>query len=79
MFLTFVRKSLMMKVIYAKLLIVSRVRVRSRTLWQDKLGRTIPWSKAYLHSYRVFSMNQEHNVFFKVFHHVLKTGEYFSS
>ena len=41
-FLTFVGKSLVMKVIYAELLIVSRVRVRSRTLWQDKLGRTIP-------------------------------------
>ena len=24
-------------------------------------------------------MNQEHDVFFKVFHHVLKMGEYFSS
>ena len=78
-FITFVGKSLAVKVIYAELLIVSRVRVRSRTLWQDKLGRTIPWSKIYLHSYRGFSTNQEHDVFFKVFHHVLKTGEYFSS
>ena len=62
-FITFVGKSLAMKVIYAELLIVSRVRVRSKTLWQEKFGRTIPWSKIYLHSYKGFSMNQEHNVF----------------
>ena len=68
-----------MRVIYAELMVVSRVKIRSRALWQDKLGRTIPWSKVYLHSYRGFSSNQEHDVFFKVFHHVLKTGEYFSS
>ena len=77
--IAFVGKSLAVKVIYPELLIVSGVRVRSRTLWQDKLGRTIPWSRVYLHSYRGFSTNQEHDVFFKVFHHVLKTGEYFSS
>ena len=64
MFVTFVEKSLVVKVIYAELLIVSRVRVRSRTLWKDKLGRTIPWSEVYLHSYRAFSTNQEHDVFF---------------
>ena len=78
-FITFVGKTLVVRVIYAELLVVSRVRVRSRTLWQDKLGRTIPWSKIYLHSYRGFSMNQEHDVVLKVLHHVLKTGEYFSS
>ena len=78
-FIAFVGKSLAVRVIYAELLVVSRVRVRSRILWQDKLGRTIPWSKVYVHSYMGFSMNQEHDVFFKVFHHVLKTGEYFSS
>ena len=61
-FTTFVGKTLAVRVIYAELLIVSRVRVRSRTLWQDKLGRTIPWSKVYLHSYKGVSMNQEHNV-----------------
>ena len=76
-FVTFVGKSLVVKVIYAELLIVSRVRIRSKTLWQDKLGRNIPWSKVYLHSYRGFSTNQEHDVFFKVVHYV--TGEYFSS
>ena len=65
--------------IYAEFLIVSRVKIRSKTLWQDKLGRSIPWSKVYLHSYRGFSTNQEHNVFFTVVHYVLKTGEYFSS
>ena len=78
-FVTFVGKSLVVKVIYAKLLIVSRVRIRSKALWQDKLGRTIPWSKVYLHSYRGFSMNQEHDVLFRVVYYVLKTGEYFSS
>ena len=78
-FITFVGKTLAVRVIYAELLVVSRVRVRSRTLWQDKLGRTIPWSKIYLHSYGGFSPNQEHDVFLKVLHHVLKTGEYFSS
>ena len=78
-FIMFAGKSLAVKVIYTELLIVSGIRVRSRTLWQDKLGRTIPWSKIYLHSYRGFSTNQEHDVFFKVFHYVLKTGEYFSS
>ena len=72
-FITFVGKSLAVKVIYAELLIVSRVRVRS------KIGRTIPWSKIYLHSYKGFSTNQEHDVFFRVLHYVLKTGEYFSS
>ena len=65
--------------IYAELLIVSRVKIRSKTLWQDKLGMTIPWSKVYLHSYRGFSTNQEHNVLFRVVRYVLKTGEYFSS
>ena len=50
----FVGKSLAVKVIYAELLIVSRVKVRSKTLWQEKLGRTILWSKIYLHSYRGF-------------------------
>ena len=74
-FITFVGKSLAVKVIYAELLIVSGIRVHSRALWQDKLGRTIRWSRVYLHSYRGFSTNQEHDVFFKVFHHVLKTGE----
>ena len=42
MFITFVGKSLEVKVIYAKLLIVSRVKIRSKTLWQAKLGRIIP-------------------------------------
>ena len=78
-FIMFVAKSLTVKVIYAELFIVSRVKVRSKTLWQDKLGRTIPWSKVYLHSYRDFSTNQEHDVFFKVVHYVLETSEYFSS
>ena len=78
-FITFVGETLAVRVIYAELLVVSRTRVRSRVLWQDKLGRTIPWSKVYVHSYRGFSTNQEHDVFLKVFHHVLKTGEYFSS
>ena len=78
-FIMFVGNTLVVKVIYAELLVVSRVRVWSRILWQDKLGRTIPWSKVYLHSYKGFSTNQEHDVFFKVFHHVLKMGEYFSS
>ena len=64
-FTTFVGKSLVAKVIYAELLIVSRVRVRCKTLWQEKLGRTIPWSKIYLHSYKGFSTNQEHDVFFQ--------------
>ena len=58
-FITFVGKTLAVRVIYAELLIVSRIRVRSRILWQDKLGRTIPWSKVYVHSYGGFSMNQE--------------------
>ena len=79
MFITFVGKSLVVKVIYAELLIVCRVKVRSRALWQDKLGRTIPWSKVYLHSYRSFFTNQERDVFFKVLHYVIETGEYFSS
>ena len=78
-FVAFVGKSLAVKVIYAELLIVSRVNVRSKTLWQEKLGRTIPWSKIYLHSYKGFSTNQKHDVFFRVLHYVLKTGEYFSS
>ena len=78
-FITFVGKTLAVKVIYAELLVVSRVRVRSRNLWQGKLDRAIPWSKIYLHSYKGFSTNQEHDVFFKVMHYVLKTGEYFSS
>ena len=77
-FITFVGKSLVVKVIYAELLIVSRVKVRSKTLWQEKLGRTIPWSKIYLHSYKCFSKNQEHDVFFRVLHYVLQTGEYCS-
>ena len=42
-FITFVRKCLVVKVIYAELLVVRRVRIRSRTLWQKELGRTIPW------------------------------------
>ena len=81
MFITFVGKSSAAKVIYAELLTVSRVRlmVKFRTLWQDKLGKAIPWSKVYVHSYRAFPGNQEHDVFFKVVHYVLKTGEYFSS
>ena len=62
-FITFVGKSLVVKVIYAEVLIVSRVKVRSKTLWQEKLGRIIPWSKIYLHSYKDFSTNQEHDVF----------------
>ena len=62
-FVAFVGKSLAVKVIYAELLIVSRVKVRSKTLWQEKLGRTIPWSKIYLHSYKGISMNQEHDAF----------------
>ena len=60
-FITFVGKFSAVKVIYAELLIVSRVRVRSRTLWQVKLSRTIPWSKIYLHSYKGFPTNQEHD------------------
>ena len=78
MFITFVGKSLAVKVIYAELLIVSRGKVRSKTLWQEKLGRTITWSKIYLYSYKGFSTKQEHDVFFRVLHHMLKTGEYFS-
>ena len=78
-FITFVGKSLAVKVIYTELLIVSRVKVRSKTLWQEKLGGTIPWSKIYLHSYKGFSTNQGHDVFFRVLHYMLKTGEYFSS
>ena len=78
-FVTFVGKSLAVKVIYSELLIISRVRIHSKILWQDKLGRTIPWSKVYLHLYRGFSTNQEQDVFFKVVHYVLKTGEYFST
>ena len=78
-FITFVGKSSAVKVIYAELLIVSRVRVRSKILWQEKHGRTIPSSKIYLHSYKGFSTNQEHDVFFRVSHYVLKTGEHFSS
>ena len=42
-FIAFVGTSLTVKVIYAELLIVSRVKVRSKTLWQEKFGRTIPW------------------------------------
>ena len=78
-FITFVGMSLAVKLIYAEFLIVSRVKIQSKTLWQDKLGRTIPWSKVYLHSYRGFSTNQEHDVIFRVVHYVLKTGEYFGS
>ena len=78
-FVTFVGNSLVVKVTYAELLIVSRVKVRSKTLWQEKLGRVIPWSKIYFHSYKGFSTNQEHDVFFRVLQYVLKTGEYFSS
>ena len=73
----FVGKSLAVKVIYAELVIVSRTRIRSKALWQDKLGRDIPWLKIYAYSYRGFSRNQEHDVFFEVVHYVLKTGEYF--
>ena len=62
-FVAFVGKSLVLKVIYAELLIVSRIKVRSKTLWQEKLGMTIPWSNIYLHSYKGFSTNQEHDVF----------------
>ena len=54
MFVAFVGKSLVVKVIYAEFLIVSGVKVRSKTLWQEKLGRTIPWSNIYLHSYKGF-------------------------
>ena len=43
MFITFVGKSLVVKVIYDELLIFSGVKVRSKTLWQEKLGRVIPW------------------------------------
>ena len=78
-FVAFVGKSLAVKVIYAELVVVSRVRIRSKLLWQNKLGRTITWSKVYVHSYRGFSTNQEHDVFFRVVHRVLKMGEYFSS
>ena len=53
-FVMFVGRSSAVKVIYAELLFVSRVKVGSKTLWQEKLGRTIPWPKIYLHSYRVF-------------------------
>ena len=53
-FIMFVGKSLVVKVIYAELLIVSRVRVRSKTLWQEKLGRTIPWSKFTFTRTRIF-------------------------
>ena len=41
-FITFVGKSLGVEVINAELLIVSRVKVRSKILWQEKLGRIIP-------------------------------------
>ena len=61
-FIAFMGKSLAVKVIYAELLIVSR-EVRSKILWQEKLGRTVLWSKIYLHSYKGFSTNQEHDVF----------------
>ena len=74
-FVTFVGKSLVVKVIYAEIVTVSRVRIRSKALWQDKRGRKIPWSKIYVHSYKGFSTNQEHDVFFRVVHRVLKTGE----
>ena len=50
MFIVFVGKSLVVKLTYAELLIVSRVKVRSKIFWQEKLGRIIPWSKLYLHS-----------------------------
>ena len=43
MFVAFVGKSLAVKVIYAELLIVSRVKVRFNICWQEKLGRTILW------------------------------------
>ena len=76
---TFVGKSLVLKVIYAELLIVSRVKVRPRLPWQEKLGKNIPWSKVYIHSHKGFSMNQENDVFLRVLHYVLKTDEYFSS
>ena len=79
MFVAFLGKTLVVRMIYAELLVVNRTTVRSRVLWQDKLGMTIPWLKVYVHLYRGFSTNQEHDVFFKVFHRVLKTGEYFSS
>ena len=78
-FITFAGKSLANKVIYAEFLIVSRIKVRSKTLWLEKLGRIIPWSKIYLHSCKGFSTNQEHDVFLRVLHNVLKAGEYFSS
>ena len=64
-FIAFVGKTLAVRVIYAELLVVSSTRVRCRVLWQDKLGRTIPWSKVYAHSYRGSSTNQEHDVLFK--------------
>ena len=44
-FIMFVEKSLVEKVIYTELLIVSRVKVKSKILWQEKLGRIIPWPK----------------------------------
>ena len=48
-FIMFVGKSLVVKVIYTELLIVSRVKVRSKILWYENLGRIIPWSKINLH------------------------------
>ena len=39
-FIMFVGTSLPMEVIYTECLIFSRVRVRSKTRWQEKLGRT---------------------------------------
>ena len=52
--ITFVGKSLVVKVIYAELLIVSRVKVRSKTLWQEKLGKTFLGQKFTFIRARVF-------------------------
>ena len=62
-FIMFLRMSLAVKVIYTELLIESRVKVRSKALWEEKLGRIIPWSKIYVHSCKGFSTNQENDVF----------------
>ena len=73
----FTGKSLAVKVIYAELLIVCRVKVRSKTLWQEKLGRTITWSK--ISFVQGFFYEPGTRCLFIVLHYVLKTGEYFSS
>ena len=72
-------EALAVKMICAELLNVSRVKTKSNTFWQEKLGRTFVGQKFTFIRTRAFLTNQEHDVFFGMLHYLLKTGKYFSS